>query len=59
VPDIQLAVELWLSSLPANEFRALCDRTRPPDEPLVDRADAQGQNPWPPNPEVDKETSTA
>jgi hypothetical protein len=30
--DIQIAVEQWISSLPANEFRALCDRTRPPDE---------------------------
>jgi hypothetical protein len=35
--DIQIAVEQWLSSLPANEFRALCDRTRPPDEPMPTR----------------------
>jgi hypothetical protein len=35
VPDqLQLAVEGWLAALPQTEFRALCARTRPPDEPL-------------------------
>jgi hypothetical protein len=34
VPDIQEAVEDWLSAMPADEFRLLVARTRPPDEPL-------------------------
>jgi hypothetical protein len=32
--DVQLAVEDWIAGLPADEFRALVARTRPPDEPL-------------------------
>jgi hypothetical protein len=32
--ELQVAVEAWIASLPEGEFRALCYRTRPPDEPL-------------------------
>jgi hypothetical protein len=32
--QLQLAVETYLASLPESEFRALCARTREPDEPL-------------------------
>jgi hypothetical protein len=34
MPDLQSAVEDWVAGLPADEFRALVARTRPPDEPL-------------------------
>jgi hypothetical protein len=32
--QLQMAVETWLASLPENEFRALCARTREPGEAL-------------------------
>lgn len=32
--DLQSAVEEWVAGLPADEFRAMCARTRPPTEPL-------------------------
>jgi hypothetical protein len=32
--QLQVAVETWLAALPENEFRALCARTREPDEAL-------------------------
>jgi hypothetical protein len=31
--DLQSAVEDWVAGLPADEFRAMVARTRPPDEP--------------------------
>ena len=34
MPDFMAAVEDWLASLPAEEFRVLVARTRPPTEPL-------------------------
>ena len=35
MPDqLQQAVEQWIAELPEVEFRALCARTRPPDEPI-------------------------
>lgn len=41
--DLQLALEDWLASLPADEFRALVARTRPPDEPLPADANTRGE----------------
>jgi hypothetical protein len=32
--DVQAALESYLADLPAQEFRMLCLRVRPPDEPL-------------------------
>jgi hypothetical protein len=32
--DLELAVESWLASMPAADFRCLVARVRPPDEPL-------------------------
>jgi hypothetical protein len=34
VTNLQEAVEIYLSLLPADEWRALVCRVRPPDEPL-------------------------
>ena len=34
MPNIQDAVEDWLRCMPAEEFRLLVARTRPPDEPM-------------------------
>jgi hypothetical protein len=34
MPDLQAAIEQWISTLSDNEFRMLAARTRPPDEPL-------------------------
>jgi hypothetical protein len=34
MPDLQAAVEDWLAAMPADEFRTLVARTRPPDEPM-------------------------
>jgi hypothetical protein len=33
VTDLKEAVEIYLASLPAEEWRALVCRVRPPDEP--------------------------
>ncbi|GAB4671356.1 hypothetical protein MOKP101_38760 [Mycobacterium avium subsp. hominissuis] len=38
--DLELAVEGWIAALPADEFRALVLRTRPPDEPVQPRRQA-------------------
>jgi hypothetical protein len=32
--DLQSAVEDWVAGLPADEFRAMVARTRPPTEPI-------------------------
>jgi hypothetical protein len=32
--DLTSAVEEWIARLPDDDFRAMCARTRPPDEPL-------------------------
>jgi hypothetical protein len=41
--DLQSAVEDWVAGLPADEFRALVARVRPPDEPLPPDADTRGE----------------
>ena len=40
MPDLQAAIEQWLSTLPDTEFRLLVARTRPPREPVPMSAQA-------------------
>jgi hypothetical protein len=35
--DLTAAVEDWLARLPDEDFRSMCARTRPPDEPIPTR----------------------